>query len=238
LPYPGPVLSFVTVRREGDVLGGVMMQHRESPSIPRDLLPAEFHPVTICRAELDLIETLAGPAAEVRQRQGRFGLLLAEDTVIRETLAVDPQAGSDDVHRARQSLDWIAPPDPARALRELWRRAVRLTQIEFPRIVAVARLLCAAAEIEGEAFETAWRGCRPSEAVRPRRARGLELPRLADPGRLRHARDVADHRASRTLYRRYSVGDDLDVIRKLAAENNYRAENFDRLWGSLSPRWR
>jgi hypothetical protein len=174
-PYPGPMLRSVTVKREGDRLGQAKMQFRQSPFLPRHGLPpglAELVPDMIRNAECDVIEMLAGPAAEVRQRGG--GLLapmLWENAVVQQVLDIDdPRGGITDYHRSRLMIDWLAPTDPAAELHRLWRCAVTLIEVEFPGIVAVARALCAAGEIDGADFEAAWRECRPSETVRMRRA--------------------------------------------------------------------
>jgi hypothetical protein len=70
LPYPGPALRFVNVRRDGDVLGQSAAQLRNSSLIfQRDKMPPSlltFLPNMIRNSEYDVIEDLAGPAAECR----------------------------------------------------------------------------------------------------------------------------------------------------------------------------
>lgn len=155
-PYPGPYLKSVTVVRDGDALGRTKQDLRQSTADLRDRFPAEFHPDMIRNAECDVIEVLAGPAAEERHRsRGWAGPLFMERHIVRTVLKIDPKAGWTDCHIVRRLLDWIGPPDMAADLKKLWFRAVILTEIEFPGIVAMGQMLCAAGTMNGDDFETA-----------------------------------------------------------------------------------
>jgi hypothetical protein len=174
LPFRGQMLSYVTIKADGDQLGKVQMQPRLSPFIPRHILPDELVHQCIRNARCDMIETLAGQAAEARHRHGRTYAMVCEAEVISRILTIDPASGTTDSHTARSTLDWLAPDDPTAELRRLWHRTILLVEIDFPGIVAMARMLCTSGEIDGELFENAWRGHRPSEPVRLKRAKTLD----------------------------------------------------------------
>jgi len=186
---PGPHLEFVSVIGDGRVRGRAMMQRRQHVRTPLAALAAAMAEGGVAEwlgprnAECDIIELLAGPVAEHRQRGGWLRPALMEPDVVRVTLELDdPQADvPDDSHNVRRSLDWLAPDDPAVALRDLWRRAFVLVEQEFSGILATARLLRTAGEIEGEEFEASWRACRPSEALRRRRGATAVYWRRPEP---------------------------------------------------------
>jgi hypothetical protein len=183
LPYTGPLLQFVSVEQDGEVLGWSAARLRNplivAPRKDLDLDPSslKFLPEMIRNTECDVIEHLAGPAAELRQRAGLMGMLISERDISCKVKAIDrlELTGSllTDYHFVRFMLDWIDPADQEATFRQLWQRAVMLIDNEFPGIVEVARVLCVAGKMDGEEFERAWRERRPSEGTRLRRGKQL-----------------------------------------------------------------
>lgn len=174
-PYPGPMLRAVSVIRDDTTLGRMTGQSRVFLFLA-DMAAAAMAPFPGAiaaqrqHAVYDIVENLAGYVAEHYQRGGPFGpLFLIGGKLIPATLSGELDA-TEDLRHVREKLAWLAPPDPPAELIRLARITYALITSEWPGIVRAARVLQQHREMDGEAFETAWRAGRSSPATRKRLA--------------------------------------------------------------------
>jgi hypothetical protein len=173
-PYPGPYLQSVSVRA-GDGYLGICHKPKRVPTDytpkPPDLSDDRRRNV-IMNAQHDIIDTLAGPMAEVRFKYGIIHLALTRKRWIEE-ITGQTIPGEEDAGVIQQALRWWAPPDPVAEMKRLWAETEVLLQVEWPGIVAVARVLHERGEMDGDVFEEEWQKVRPNEQARERRQRRL-----------------------------------------------------------------
>ncbi|MBR0652000.1 hypothetical protein GXW78_20210 [Roseomonas terrae] len=130
-------------------------------------------------ARQDIIDTLAGPIAELRwrhwltvamSRPNYLSLVLAVDATVPVNVDRFKQAevaiGNDALVIATL-LRWIAPADPSAFLGACWDETSALIEREWRGIVAVARMLRLRRTMSGEDFEAAWQTVRRQPRVPP-----------------------------------------------------------------------
>ena len=181
-PYPGPFLRSVSALPGAGTLGHCAKPMRVvCDMIPLAAYPAEFRDNAAIQCRYDIIESLAGPMAEARQRGGMMAVAVSRRQWIATLLDVDPVDETEDAARIQQSLAWLDTPDRAAEIDRLWSVAQALLHAEWPGICAMGRVLRDAGQIEGHAFKLAWLAARPAAKARQRR---LEMAGLAEDWRL------------------------------------------------------
>jgi hypothetical protein len=178
----GPHIREVSLDSTEEYLGIVVRDDRFQ-MLFADLLPRNHELEWLCR--FSMIETLAGPFAEWRQRTNCLcaGVNAAQwsEKILSTVDVSDP-----DFRQVQARLRWLKPDDPAAELDLLIDYAFAIVRSEWPGIVEAARMLRERRVMDGEDFERTWRMVRPSKEERGRRlARsGLHLPlRLGSRGR-------------------------------------------------------
>jgi hypothetical protein len=160
--FPGPYLECVSVQGDDKVMGVARMQKRAWSIKPRR--PA-FEETDLRDGPLDLIETFAGPVAEYRSRYGANGPSGMRPHMAHLVMDAPPDR-HDDMADAHHTIEWLALPDMEGALLAAYDLAVELVIEEWRGIVAVARRLRDAGEMDGDEFKEAWRAVRSGRATR------------------------------------------------------------------------
>ncbi|RKK04011.1 hypothetical protein EBE87_15770 [Pseudoroseomonas wenyumeiae] len=154
-----------------------------------DLLPPAAPLLRAVR--FDIIETLAGPIAEMRHaRQNGLDGYLARRAGIKEILGLDaPSLEGGDIDDVALRLRFLmrhTPGEPAEVLTKLWEAAWELVEVEWPGINTMARVVAAAGSMDGDRFEETWRRlARPPLKRLERKRRSIGTSALSWAGELR-----------------------------------------------------
>ena len=172
-PHPGPFLRSVSVKPEGDALGLCNRPRRVVtefiPRVASKQYPQKLLSRSVTMAQYDIVEYLAGPMAEVHQRNGMFAPLFVKDDWIKlfTAAAEDDSPGTDFAH-IQEVLRWLAPPDPTATMHHIWKMTHALVIAEWTGIIAMAKLLRDRVEMDGVEFEKQWIALRASDENRAR----------------------------------------------------------------------
>ena len=156
----GPMLKSVSILASGERLGFCEADARFPLGFSRDTPDYLRQPMRVS-ALLDLIDTLAGPIAELRCRQGSLGPWLGMAPAMAAILAFPPDVkptGDFEVAAVKARL-W---GEPSLILSAAWNTSRALVCREWAGIRAVGQLLRERGELDGEQFEAAWLSMRPS----------------------------------------------------------------------------
>jgi hypothetical protein len=160
----GPTIWEVSLEADDDSIGHVKMRNRVDRPGAEQLRDAR----------LDIIETFAGPVAELRCHYGRWAPAFSWRDMIPRALAADP-GDENDMGDVVWLLDWIAPTDPTAELRRLWFEAVELVNAEWRGLLAMARIMQRDIRMYGDTFEEVWRGLRSARSQVRSRKRADQL---------------------------------------------------------------
>lgn len=154
------MLKSVSIIAEGERLGFCRTDARFSIGFSYDV-PASVRQPKRVSALLDIVDTLAGPIAEIRQRHGAlgpwFGMAPALEAMLASLDTAEPIA---DFDVCAVKARWLG--QPLTILTAAWGVALALVCREWAGIEAVGRVLRERGELDGDAFEAAWLPRRPS----------------------------------------------------------------------------
>lgn len=108
------------------------------------------------QAELDIVEMLAGPAAECRQKLRCWELVEFEGLVLSGECFHGPLESGTDLEVVGTRMRWLHPADASKHFHGYWADAIDLVRVHWQRIDALARELLVRGRIEGEELDRWW----------------------------------------------------------------------------------